>query len=328
MSRRLCSAILAAALIFFASHSDAAKTQVNLATGPPGAASNIMGAVFATFVNKHVEGVSMNVPGSKGFIFNIRAVESGRFEFMLQASSLMSRAVAGKRPYKKKYKRARGMFPLTTAAYQVIVLPSSGVTSIEGLRGKRINIAPKGSITNAIARGILSAAGIWKDFSREHLDYTAAATALTDNRITGFIQPAPIPTQTIMMIARVSGGLRVLPVEGAVAKRAMKSMPGTFPIKIPAGLYKGVDKDVMTIGHSAFYAARDSVSAEMVYKIVKAVYSAAGRKKLPQGHPAYRNVYKLSPGWQIFRAARIKLHPGSVRYWKEKGVEVPADLRP
>ncbi|MEE9273785.1 MAG: TAXI family TRAP transporter solute-binding subunit [bacterium] len=327
MSKRF-AAILIAAVWAFASApaSRAADVQVTIGSSPPGFTAIILAGGVAVFVSREVEGVSMSVPTTKGFVHNLRAMEAGTFEFMINATGLVAQAVAGLKPFKKKFEHIRGLLPIVDVPYHFVTLPSSGVVTVADLKGKRVNVGPKGGVTNLITEILLSVAGISKDISRERLNARAAGTALTDNRIAAFLRPAPLPAGNIIEAGNVSGGVRILPISGEFAEGALKRMPGRSHMTIPAGLYKGVDKPVKVIGHSVFFAVRDTVPPDVVYKVVKGILSKKGEKFLKKVHKAMAKIYKLSPGFKSFTSANIKLHPGVERYWKEKGVEIPAHL--
>lgn len=327
MCRRVFAALSAflLSLVLF-SGAEAAKVQLTIGSSPPGFTAIVVCGGLATFINENVKGVSMSVPTSKGFVQNIRSLERGTFEFMMNATGLVSQAVDGTKPFRKKHKHIRGLLPFVDVPYHFVTTANSGIKSVADLKGKRVNVGPKGGITNLTSTIILQTAGIYKSLSLEHLNVADASTALTDNRISAFFQPAPLPAGNIVKTGNVSGGLRLLPITGKLAENALKKLPGRSYMTIPAGLYKGVDKPVKTLGHSAIFAVRDTVPADIVYQIVKAVMTKKGQEYLPKVHKATRNIFKLAPGFGSFKAAKIKLHPGVVRYWKEKGVKIPAEL--
>ena len=87
-------------------------------------------------------------------------------------------------------------------------------------------------------------------------------------------------------------------------------------------MYKGVDQPVSTIGVWNVMICQASLKADLVYNLVKALYEH--NDYLLKIHPsaAYttaENAVKYSP---------IPLHPGTIKYLKEKGVAVPDKLMP
>lgn len=218
------------------------------------------------------------------------------------------------------------MLPITTVPYHFVVLPNSGIKSISDIKGKRVNIGVKGGLLYRTSRVILKEAGILSSVTAATLTSRAGATALTDGQVDLHIQSSPLPSPNIRRTANVAGGIRLLPITGDLAVRSMKKLPGRTVMSISGGLYKGVDKPVKTIGHSSIFAVRAGVSPKIVYDIITAMLSKKGRSYFPKVHKAYKRVFKFSPGFDFYKGAKIKLHPEAVRYWKEKGVKVPASL--
>jgi TRAP transporter TAXI family solute receptor len=82
---------------------------------------------------------------------------------------------------------------------------------------------------------------------------------------------------------------------------------------IPAGMYNNKE-DVQTYGVGATFVSSTDVPDEVVYVVVKAVFENFDQfKKL---HPAFAN---LKPEEMISDALSAPLHPGAVKYYKEKG---------
>jgi TRAP transporter TAXI family solute receptor len=86
-----------------------------------------------------------------------------------------------------------------------------------------------------------------------------------------------------------------------------------YPLTIPAGTYKGQDKDVKTIGMGTILCIDSSISDEQVYALTKAIYDNA--KDLSARHASIANI---APD-QVSQIKGIPLHPGAEKYYKEVG---------
>ena len=92
--------------------------------------------------------------------------------------------------------------------------------------------------------------------------------------------------------------------------------------ELVAGVYRGIDKPVSTIGVWNVMICQKSLDTEVIYKLVKALYEHIDYLKKIHPSAAYttpENTLKYSP---------IPLHPGAIKYLREEGFEVPAKLRP
>jgi TRAP transporter TAXI family solute receptor len=93
-------------------------------------------------------------------------------------------------------------------------------------------------------------------------------------------------------------------------------------VDLAGGTYKGVDEPTPTIGVWNVMICQKSLAEDMVYKLVAALYEHNDYLRKIHPSAAYttpENAVKYSP---------IPLHPGTVKYLKEKGIAVPAKLMP
>jgi TRAP transporter TAXI family solute receptor len=84
--------------------------------------------------------------------------------------------------------------------------------------------------------------------------------------------------------------------------------------KIPAGTYKTTDDDVTTFGVRATFVTSENMDETVVYEVTRAVMENIDDfRKL---HPAFAN---LDPKEMITSGLSAPLHPGAVKYYKERG---------
>jgi TRAP transporter TAXI family solute receptor len=93
-------------------------------------------------------------------------------------------------------------------------------------------------------------------------------------------------------------------------------------VDLGGGVYRGVDTPVPTIGVWNVMICQASLDTDLVYQLVKALYDH--KDYLMKIHPSAsyttpENAVKYSP---------IPLHPGTIKYLKEKKIAVPANLMP
>ena len=83
---------------------------------------------------------------------------------------------------------------------------------------------------------------------------------------------------------------------------------------IAAGLYKGVDQPVQTVAVMAMMAARADLEEDVVYTIVKAIWSDL--EQIKKAHAKFKqlDVQKALVGMSV------PLHPGAEKYYKEIGL--------
>ena len=92
---------------------------------------------------------------------------------------------------------------------------------------------------------------------------------------------------------------------------------------IPKSVYPNVDADTKTIGTGTLMIANKDMPDDIVYNILKGVYSTEGKTFLVSA--AGKIVNQMTPK-NAFRTITVPLHPGAVKFWKEQGKSIPAEL--
>jgi TRAP transporter TAXI family solute receptor len=103
-------------------------------------------------------------------------------------------------------------------------------------------------------------------------------------------------------------------VKGAPIDKLVRENSFYRVASIPGGMYAGNDQETATFGVGATVITSAKVPDDVVYIVVKAVFdNFADFKKL---HPAFAN---LKEDQMISDGLSAPLHPGAVRYYKERG---------
>ncbi len=204
----------------------------------------------------------------------------------------------------------------------MVTLKKSGSSNIEQVTGKNISTGSPGSGTNFMAEAVLGALGIGKDaYKDSRLSFTESANALRDGTIEVGTWSVGPGTSSILDLS-TTHDINILGFTPEQAKKILAVNKTYSSVDLAGGVYRGVDKAVPTIGVWNVMICQRSLDTEMVYKLVKALYEH--NDYLLKIHPsaAYttpENAVKYCP---------IPLHPGTIKYLKEKGIDVPARLMP
>jgi hypothetical protein len=205
---------------------------------------------------------------------------------------------------------------------QVVTLKKSGITNIEQIKGRKISSGSPGSGTNFMAETVFKALGIPLDsYKDSRLSFTETGNALRDRTIdVGFWSVGP-GTSSILDLA-TTHDIHIISFTPAQQKKIMAANKEYSAVDLAGGVYKGVDNAIPTIGVWNVMICQASLKEDLVYKLVKALYENQGY--LLKIHPSAsyttaENAVKYSP---------IPLHPGTIKYLKEKGLAVPAKLMP
>ena len=147
------------------------------------------------------------------------------------------------------------------------------------------------------------------------LTSTEQSKALCDGKIDAYIYSVGVPNAGVS-VATEGCGAKIINFRGKIAKSFVTpDKPYYAWATIPKGTYKSTDTDVRTWGVKATFVTSSDTSADVVYEVVRAVFENLDNfRKL---HPAFRN---LDPKTMIKDGLSAPLHPGALKYYKEKGL--------
>ena len=138
------------------------------------------------------------------------------------------------------------------------------------------------------------------------------AQALCDGKIDAMIYTVGHPAAAITE-AVTTCDVDLVDVKGAPIDKLVRENSFYRVASIPGGMYAGNDQET-TFGVGATVITSAKVPDDVVYIVVKAVFdNFADFKKL---HPAFAN---LKEDQMISDGLSAPLHPGAVRYYKERG---------
>ena len=92
---------------------------------------------------------------------------------------------------------------------------------------------------------------------------------------------------------------------------------------MPAGVYKSWQKEYPCIGFQVYWIAHKKTDPEIAYKMLKTAFDPKNKKFLAKVH---RQLKTLSPAFDGMKQMGIPLHAGAVKYYKEQGMSIPAEL--
>jgi TRAP transporter TAXI family solute receptor len=189
----------------------------------------------------------------------------------------------------------------------------AGITSVSDLRGKRVNMGNPGSGTRENAVDVLRVYGMdWSDISDRELEAHEAVRALRRGKIDAFFFTVGNPWPGGVELAKRTK-IRMIPINAPEIKKLVTAHPYCVHTAIPGGVYEGVDKDVPTYALKATLVTSEKVSEKVVYNVVKTVFDNLDRFRTM--HPAFATLQPQD----MLQALSAPLHPGAIRYYKEKG---------
>ena len=313
--------LLASVLIALTSLSGPAVAQQKFVTIGTGGVTGVyyaVGGAVCRLMNKSraETGLRCSVESTGGSVFNANAIKTGELDFGLAQSDIQFGAAKGEGQFKGKADPdLRAVFSVHPEPFTVLARKDAGVTSFADFKGKRFNIGNPGSGTLSSMEELLRQMGWTKnDFSlAAELKADEQGTALCDNKIDGFFYGVGHPSAAIQD-PTIACGAKLISLTGPAVETLLKEHPYYAKATIPGGMYANNPNPTETYGVLATVITSAKVADTTVYALVKAVFDNFDEfKKL---HPAFAH---LEPKDMIKNGLSAPLHPGAIKFYKEKG---------
>ncbi len=196
-----------------------------------------------------------------------------------------------------------------------VVPADSSIKKLEDIKGKTISMGGPGSGSAKNLTKLLKHVGLWGSF-KDVYSGKKSSDQLVNGKIDAYNWHPGIGSGFIRGTANKIK-IRFIDLNApAKASGFYKKYAYFEPTTIPAGVYPKVDHDTMTIGTGTLMIANKNVSADVVYRILKGVYSAAGKKYLTAAFGGRAKQMTVANG---LKNPVAPLHPGAAKFWKEKG---------
>lgn len=300
------------------------KTFISIGTGGPTGVYFIAGNQICQSMNRAAEVAKSegqkvlrcNAPASGGSIYNINALKSGDLDFGIAQSDWQYHAYNGSSKFEgQKYEKLRAVFSIHSEPFQILVGKNSGIKSWADLAGKRVNIGNAGSGQRGTFETLLDAYGVDKTFFSlaTELNSTEQSGALCNGNIDAFGYSVGFPNAGVAQATDGCGAM-IIPLDGEPVKKLVSDRQFFSFTRIPRGTYSTLKEDVVTFGVKATLVTSADQPDDVVYALVKAVFD--GIEDFKRYHPVFTT---LDPKEMISDGLSAPLHPGAVKYYKEKG---------
>lgn len=317
IKKLIITAIAGGALI--ATSAMAETKHIVIGTGGQTGVYYQVGGAICRLVNKGTKDHKINCTHTTGgSVTNINGLRSGDLDMGVAQSDWQYHAYHGSAPDQfpaGAFEELRSVFTVHAEPFTVVARKDSGIKTFSDLKGKKVNIGNPGSGNRGTMEVVMKKMG-WTmdDFAiASELKSSEQAAALCDGKVDAIIFVVGHPNGSIKE-ATTSCDAIVVPVDTAEVQKLSADNDYYAMTSIPGGMYKGTDTDTVTFGVAATFVSSTKTDNETVYQIVKAVFE--NFKRFKKMHPAFAH---LTPKDMITKNISAPLHPGAVRYYKEKG---------
>jgi hypothetical protein len=334
--KALITGISAFLIISTASTNTIAQNKILRAdTTNPAGSSSILLAVLGKIFPREV-GVSLQINTGQTLTRAVLKFGTGDLDMMPMVPQIVPWLKGGKKMYKKKlqkqakkaYANSRAIFGFPASAIHIMTWQGSGIRTLSDIKGKVVYMGPPaGGFWVQSTSYIKAVTGLTpKDFTAVRLPWGQGMQAMLDGKLDVFLRPTAIGSAVINQIGAKNKFYLLGAGKAADSKewndvmiKRLKNDNAT----IPAGTYSNqLGGDVRTTIANNSILVRGDMDNGLVYKMVKATWENLG-----EIHKSAVVLRTLSPK-NAFAGVNLPLHPGAVKYYKEVGIKIPAEILP
>lgn len=286
-----------------------------MGTGSQGGTYFPLGAEMANVWNANIDNVNVTSTESGASVENLAKISNGEFDLGMTVNLPAYDALEGTGDFEgQKVENFAYIGHIYPEVLQVVTRESTGINSIEDLKGKRIAIGPPGSGTQAATKIVLEAYGLKDgDYDAYQEGFGDAKAKLQDGTIDASFGLLGLPDAGIDELQASVNDVKLLEIS-AEAMKYIEENSGYSAFTIPAGSYEWQEEDVPAASAFAVLVANtDTVDDDMAYQLAKVMLEHADENTHPQArHMTEENA--------LNGLGDLPLHPGAERYYQEIGI--------
>ncbi len=313
MISRLVGAAIAAVAVLSAPVAQA-QSFINVLTGGTSGVYYPLGVAIGKIYGDKIANVKTQVQATKASVENLILLQQGRGELAFTLGDSLKAAWDGDQEagFKTKLDKLRTIGAIYPNYIQIVATAESGIKTLADLKGKSLSVGAPKSGTELNSRAILAAAGLsYKDLGKvEYLPFAESVDLMKNRQLDATLQSAGLGVASLKDLSS-SSDITVV----AVPKETVDKIgPPFISATIPAHTYTGQDKDVPAAAVVNYLVTSAAVSDDLAYQMTKLIFE--NLPELANAHAAGKEIRLEAAA----TGSPVPLHPGAIRYYREKGL--------
>ena len=318
MKKLLCLALALVMVLGLAACGGASK--MTMGTGSPTGTYYAYGGIVGQYITNNAN-ITVNAVSTGGSKDNIQGIDAGDYQLGTVQSDVMHYAWNGTRSFEEdgKINTFRTVAGLYAEAVQLVTV-NPDIQSVSDLKDKKVSIGAPGSGVFFNAMDVLAAAGLTEnDIKPQYQNFDESADALKDGKIDAAFIVAGAPTPAITELSMTNDNVRIVPIDGDIAKKLMEDNTFYSVYKIPAETYKNQTEEITTVTVKATLIVNADASEEAVYKLTAAIFDNIDAIAKEHAKGAELSLENATEG------LTVPFHAGAAKYFSEKGITVTVE---
>ena len=317
--RRTATVLLAAAALLAAGcggerddsgGGESSGGRLSIGTGNTTGVYYVLGGGYAKLVGDKLSGYRVTPEVTGGPKENIDRVAKGDDDLGLASLSWATDAIKGQGAFTAP-QPIRALSRLYLNYTHVVV--KSEITSLEGLKGKRISTGSPGATGELGAQRLLEVAGldVEKDTRRQKISLNESVQGMKDGQLDAIFWSGGLPTSGIQDVTRTMGNrVKVLDLSKYIPQLQSK-YPNIYEVATIAPEVYKQSAAVQTIAEPNLLIVNESMDAKLATDLTGVLLG--NLPALAQVHPEGKNITKE----KAQQTEPVPLHPGAEQYYTD-----------
>jgi len=311
----LLGMVLALVLILTGPVSAQQKMNISFGGSTPGGMMYYLVGAAGTIITRELPQYNITQVSTGGSTENCKRLIKGELDMGIVYDAHVYMALNNQGPFEKDPKGTmlRGLAKIYEGSTYAVTLPDSGIKTMNDLAGKTVALGPPGSGTVFNSSNVLKALGLLDKIKPRMMSFADAGRAVENRQIDAFFQSSA-PAGSVATLAETKGAY-VIPFTDAEMEKIIKDYPFYYSGIMKKGTYKNVPDTQMPY-LSVFWVVHERVPEQAIYDITKLVFQPKILNEMGNAHKGWK---EMAPETKRFLNLGAPVHPGAVKYYKEKG---------
>lgn len=275
------------------------------------------GNAIANLWNDNVNGIRANAQASNGGIDNLNLLEKGEANISMAVTSNVYQSYKGLEAFEGRANdKIRIIMGLYYNPNQVIVSESSGINSLEDVKGHRFAPGSPGSTTEYEASIHLKYSGLNypDDINAQYVNFTEAIDLVRNKQVEGAWIMAGAPTSAVTQMLKTTD-TKLLEIPKNLVDEMKIDYPWYSNYTLKAGTYEELTEDMNTSAIKMVMFTSSDMDDDLIYELTKIFWENI--EELKKTHNFLKEV---TIEGSVTDIADLPLHEGALRYYKEIGI--------
>lgn len=288
-------------------------SRVTLGTATPGGGFQLFGKSLIDAVKAANTGLTIEERATGGSGENLKLLRAGEIDFGQVEGNAAQRAFEEQLDSSEKLMVAAAMYP---GPGMFVTRADKPFQTIADLKGKKVIYGTHSSGLTILVKSVLTGLGYDpdKDFEAVYLDKAGNGPPMLLSGEVDAYWGGGFGWPGFVRVSQGPEGARFIVPDAEGIAEIRERFPYLQEMQVPAGSYKGIEKDLVTVGLWSFILARPGLPDDMARRFADTLHKAG-----PGLSSALKQGSYMTPQNTARYAPPALLHPGVRGYLKEIG---------